>query len=1239
MSLKMFKVLALSAPIVFCSMALNAQNSEQSTPDGCGFNNRFNGFNRLELSAPDGLSLFSVNATTSSTSASSSEFRSSSISLAGDVNDDGFDDIVIGSKVTAASYVVFGNASGFAPCIELASLDGQNGFVINGISRLAFSHSVSSAGDVNGDGIDDVILGAGRTVGDSFVVFGRANGFAPSINVASLDGQNGFAIKGDQPNSVSSAGDVNGDGFDDVIIGSPFSGPDVSSSEPGSSYVVFGAAGGFAPVLELANLDGRNGFSIRGEPGDRSGWSVSSAGDVNSDGIDDVVIGAPGADPNGRGLAGQSYVVFGRAGSFAPSFDLAAVDGRNGFVILGARAGDRSGLGVSSAGDFNGDGIDDVIVFSPQAVPSVATNMLGESYVLFGSTSGFATSLDLASLDSRNGRVIQSLTSLGRLASSVSTAGDIDGDGFDDVILGLGNADHKLKGFLVAGRSHVVHGSNDSGYPRREFVVAANMDPNIFASQGVDRFIFKRGSSTTEAMGTINNISVDDVIDFSALGFSPDQLELRLVGDGSLLKLIEGFGANEFQLTVELNDLTVDEVLSLIDYGDSSANNNTVLGTSADDILFGTDDNDVIDGRGGSDRVWESAGDDSVTLSGSTGQMNYQGVSSDYTFTSNSDGSVSVTKPEGGVDTLNGVTGVWFNEERAWFAINRLVDQNPEPPTPPVPPTGGENRIVASAAQETLRGTAANDTFVFAAGTSTGQALDTLTGWAAGDTIDLSGLGVSATDIETRIVAGGTVLKLIEDFGATDFQLKINLGRNNSQQVIDSITFQEGTNQGGTNSGGSVINATAEADILIATDATDSFVFGAGSSSSSSIDEIRGIAADDSIDLSALGLSPDDLEYRTVGNGTVLKIIEGFGANDFQLRVVLNGLTQDQIIALVKLDSDSSGSGNSGSGNTGTVITATASEETFTATDETETFVFTNGTSVSGALDTIIGLSTSDRIDLSALGLSADQVEFRVVGGGSVLKIIDGFAANDFQLKVNLGNLSVAQVMSLIDWGGAETTRVLLFSETRDFRHESTEVALAALEELAASAGFETDRANDSAGVFTETNLANYDAVVWVLTSGDVLNASEQASFEQYIRSGGGYAGIHAASFTEYEWPWYGDLVGAYFEAHPVIQSATQLVEDTTHASTAHLDATWTRTDEWYDYRSNPRGQVNVLLSLDESSYTGGLMGDDHPSAWYHEYDGGRSWYTGGGHTAASYSEPDFRAHLLGGLRYATGRN
>lgn len=218
-----------------------------------------------------------------------------------------------------------------------------------------------------------------------------------------------------------------------------------------------------------------------------------------------------------------------------------------------------------------------------------------------------------------------------------------------------------------------------------------------------------------------------------------------------------------------------------------------------------------------------------------------------------------------------------------------------------------------------------------------------------------------------------------------------------------------------------------------------------------------------------------------------------------------------------------------------------------------------------------------------------------------------------------------------------DSPKVLLFSETRGFRHDSIPDALQALEEIATSAGLQTVRAADSTDFFTVENLSEYDAVVWVLTSGDVLNVSEQLAFEAYVQSGGAYVGIHAASDTEYEWPWYGELVGAYFQRHPEIQSATMFVEDSSHASTSHLGSTWTRTDEWYDFRENPRARVNVLLSLDETSYNGGTMGTDHPIAWFHEYSGGRAWYTGGGHTSASYAEPDFRAHLLGGLRYAVG--
>ncbi|MDH6515383.1 type 1 glutamine amidotransferase [Streptomyces sp. SAI-208] len=218
----------------------------------------------------------------------------------------------------------------------------------------------------------------------------------------------------------------------------------------------------------------------------------------------------------------------------------------------------------------------------------------------------------------------------------------------------------------------------------------------------------------------------------------------------------------------------------------------------------------------------------------------------------------------------------------------------------------------------------------------------------------------------------------------------------------------------------------------------------------------------------------------------------------------------------------------------------------------------------------------------------------------------------------------------------ADTTRVLVFSKTAGFRHDSIPDGVTAVRELGQGAGFTVDATEDAAA-FTPRNLRRYDAVVFLSTTGDVLDPAQQRAFEGYIRGGGGYVGIHAAADTEYDWAFYGGLAGAYFQSHPAIQPATVTVEDRAHPSTSDLPPAWNRTDEWYNYRSNPRERVHVLASLDESSYTGGTMNGDHPIAWCQAYQGGRAFYTGFGHTKESYADPAFRGHLLGGLRYATG--
>lgn len=222
--------------------------------------------------------------------------------------------------------------------------------------------------------------------------------------------------------------------------------------------------------------------------------------------------------------------------------------------------------------------------------------------------------------------------------------------------------------------------------------------------------------------------------------------------------------------------------------------------------------------------------------------------------------------------------------------------------------------------------------------------------------------------------------------------------------------------------------------------------------------------------------------------------------------------------------------------------------------------------------------------------------------------------------------------------------RILVFSKTEGFRHDCIPTALESLKILCADNGILMD-ATEDAEMFKDENLRRYNAVVFLNTTGDVLNPTQEADFERYIQAGGGFVGIHSATDTEYGWTWFGGLVGAYFNGHPSQQDATLFVKDRSHPATKHLDNTWTRWDEWYNFKDlNPK--VNVLLSIDETSYQGGNMcgpnqqGDDkcHPMSWYHEYDGGRAFYTALGHTKESYAEQAFLRHLLGGIQYAIGK-
>jgi type 1 glutamine amidotransferase len=227
---------------------------------------------------------------------------------------------------------------------------------------------------------------------------------------------------------------------------------------------------------------------------------------------------------------------------------------------------------------------------------------------------------------------------------------------------------------------------------------------------------------------------------------------------------------------------------------------------------------------------------------------------------------------------------------------------------------------------------------------------------------------------------------------------------------------------------------------------------------------------------------------------------------------------------------------------------------------------------------------------------------------------------------------------ALVEDAGDGPFRVLLFSRTAGFRHDSIPAAVAALSDLGEANGYTAEATEDPAQ-FSADSLARFRVVVFLLTTGDVLDDGQQAAFEAWVNAGGGWVGVHSAADTEYDWPFYGTLVGAYFKAHPNVQQASVRIEAADTPATTGLPSPWVRTDEWYDFRANPRPNVTVLATVDESTYTGGTMGADHPIAWTHPTPGGgRAFYTAMGHTITSYAEPLFRAHLAGAIRWVAGR-
>lgn len=556
-----------------------------------------------------------------------SDFEWMGTAVAGglDVNGDGYSDYVVTAPLGSPdgvfqagnTFVVFGSPTSPGPNLDVSVLDGVSGFRIDGAAANDRSGRGVALGDVNGDGLADVIVSgyaANNGGGETYVIFG-ATSFAPVIDPMTLDGSNGLRLRGGSPGlvdqsglRVASGGDFNADGFDDLVIAANFA----SSGAPGEpadarhAYLVFGRADGFPAELDIGELDGVDGARLDGAQADAlGGVALSLLGDVNGDGFDDVYVGAQGGFPFS---AGVGYVLFGQGGALDPTVDLTTLNGQDGFRLVSGQQGDHLGMAVSSAGDFNGDGIDDLLIGARGAA-----QYAGVSYLVYGRTGGFGADLDLDNLDAAEGFRFEGRSSLDSAGGmSVAGAGDIDGDGFDDLVIGLRSAD--------------VDGTNNFGAATVLFGAAEGFGARV-PLDDLHGLVFTGGAYLNYAGAAVSSAG-----DINGDGFHDLLIGAPGATDGRAYMV---FG-RDFRQVGHLQGGGDDDLLT------GTGNADRMLGALGDDRLAGGGGRDVLLGGAGDDvleydgvdlRVDGGAGFDTLTLA-------LAGQSLDLTLTGMTGGSL-----------------------------------------------------------------------------------------------------------------------------------------------------------------------------------------------------------------------------------------------------------------------------------------------------------------------------------------------------------------------------------------------------------------------------------------------------------------------------------------------------------------------------------------------------------------------------------------------------------------------